>query len=493
MSIRLTNVSFAFPQQTALIQDATLHIEAGVTGIVGPNGAGKSTLLNLIEGRLAPNTGQVACPHQSFARCGQIASQSEVEDFANAWTKSALRWMSLLELEPDDYWRWDELSAGMRRKWQIAAALDARPEVLMLDEPSNHLDIEGRDQLISAVQQFDGICLLVSHDRALLDALATSIVWMEGHVVQYAGNYTAAKMGRDQYHAEQLGQLESLQAERDLAKDKAGVAKSRHASTIHGTNTKSRMTSVKDSDGRSVNAKTRAAMAEAKAGQQSKVAIAAQRASQSKVDSFEYRPKKTYDIEFTPAECPYTWLIDRSGPVRIGSRTLAEDVTLQVGRHDRIWLTGPNGCGKSTLLRDIQRNLPDRIAENTLWLPQNLDEIRTVVADYLAAETDLQPVYNAAAALGLDPSQLHDQAQGTDVSRSPGQSRKAAMAIGLAQSPWLLLMDEPTNDLDVLSIERIENALQAYEGGLLIISHDTRFIETLGCRQFAFPMASESE
>ncbi len=182
-SVRLERLSFAFDDSQPILTGADLHLTEGWTALVGENGAGKTTLLRLLAGELQPAGGRVRllpaaarvllCP-QRVERLGPpvraLAADGEAE---------AHRLRGLLGLEPAGLARWESLSPGERKRWQVGAALRADPDVLLLDEPTNHLDAAGRDLLQGALRGFRGLGLLVSHDRVLLERLATATLRLE--------------------------------------------------------------------------------------------------------------------------------------------------------------------------------------------------------------------------------------------------------------------------------------------------------------------------
>ncbi len=174
-SVSLSGLTFAHQDSVPLIQALDLRLFPGWTGVVGPNGSGKTTLLRLLLRELEPDAGSVVYHPESLVAhlCPQRVSvlTPGIEAFARDLGGSAQRVRGLLELEPRVLERWDVLSPGERKRWQLGAALVAKPALLMLDEPTNHLDAHGRDLLIGALPRFASIGLVVSHDRALLEAL----------------------------------------------------------------------------------------------------------------------------------------------------------------------------------------------------------------------------------------------------------------------------------------------------------------------------------
>ena len=172
-SLHLTNVSFSYSDSVPLLQSVDLQLERGWTGVVGANGAGKTTLLRLAAGELTPETGtvRVVPPDGALSYCPQEVGVCSDDVRALAWAahKQARRLIGELQLVPAELERWDTLSPGERKRWQVAAALAEEPVVLFLDEPTNHLDADARGLLVRTLQRFGGIGLVVSHDRALLE------------------------------------------------------------------------------------------------------------------------------------------------------------------------------------------------------------------------------------------------------------------------------------------------------------------------------------
>jgi len=171
--LRLQDVTFAYDQACSpLFVGLTLHFAAGWTGIVGANGRGKTTLLKLACQELAPGTGQVQC-QGAVVFCAQRTDQKPepLDDFVVASDRLACRLRGRLCIEPDWPQRWSSLSHGERKRAQIAVALWQSPEILALDEPTNHIDAQARALLLRALAEFGGIGLLVSHDEPFLRRL----------------------------------------------------------------------------------------------------------------------------------------------------------------------------------------------------------------------------------------------------------------------------------------------------------------------------------
>src|ERR1700730_2636963 len=248
MFVRVSNLSFSYSDSVAIIRDANFQITNGQTrgwtGIVGPNGAGKTTLMRLIAGELEPSSGSV---HFDGTAAGAILLRQTVEDltheierFAASLDGEAHRLFGELALKPEEIVRWPTLSPGERKRWQVGAALWSDPAVLMLDDPTDHLDSDARDFLIAGLRRFRGIGIVVSHDRAMLDALCSYTVHVDrGTARLWRGSYSAAKRS---WEAEER----EYQAEHERAKQEHRVVLRRLA-------VKRRMVSIAQDEVRAFN------------------------------------------------------------------------------------------------------------------------------------------------------------------------------------------------------------------------------------------------
>src|SRR5262249_33748517 len=177
-SIRIERLAFAYSDLVPLLSDVDLHLTRGFTGVVGANGDGKSTLLGLVAGRLAPSAGRIRLePRDALvALCPQDvdALPPDARELAERGDADAGRWRAVLARGPDQLARWPTLSPGERRRWQLGGALARGPDILLLDEPTNHVDPSCRALLLGALHRFDGLAVVISHDRAVLDELTAA-------------------------------------------------------------------------------------------------------------------------------------------------------------------------------------------------------------------------------------------------------------------------------------------------------------------------------
>ena len=481
-AIRFHDVQLAYDGRAPVLDGVELHLGEGWTGLVGANGAGKTTLLRAAVGALPIAGGAVTRdpPDATVRLCEQRVDEpgEDVLALAAASDRHAMRWLRRLSLDPCQVDRWRTLSAGERKRWQLAGALAAEPDILGLDEPTNHIDAATRAALLEVLRRFRGVGLVVSHDRELLDELCRTTVRIDGgRATSYPGGYGDARALWEAEADARRAERAELDAERKRARRLLGDARRTEESASRAVSSATRMKGPRDSDGRSMGAKNLAAWAAAGAGR----VVARRRRALEDADAraAEHAVEKVrggaIDLAWEPPA--RRWLAALDGvTLRAGTRLVARDVHVAVARDSRVHLAGDNGAGKSTLLAALvaAATIP---RERLLWLPQELDaaEGRALATELAALPAEERGrVGQLAAALGLDPSRA--LASG---SPSPGEVRKLAIARGLAQRVWLVVLDEPTNHLDLPSIERVQAALADYPGALVMATHDAAFARDL--------------
>lgn len=459
-----------------LFADLTLHLAAGWTGIVGANGSGKSTLLQLATGILNPSKGSIRTP-AAAVYCPQRTDDppDRFDEFLQDVGPASQRWKGRLEIAEDYGERWSSLSHGERKRVQIAVALWQEPELLAIDEPTNHLDRHARERIEDALWLYEGVGLLVSHDREMLDRLCRACLFMvPPTVIHRPGGYTAASAIVAQEKSAQQRQreihknaLKNLQQEAVRRKEKAMQA-DRQRSKRH--------LARGDHDGRAKKDRARLSGKDGQAGKLSSQLQGRLDQLQESVDSVKIEKAYTLGIWLPGTGSKRDFLLNMpSGMLPLGDKELTYPA-LAVKPSDRIAITGLNGTGKSTLLRYLLGQLrtePERIT----YIPQEiaLQESQHILADARNLRDDrLGHVMTVVSRLNSRPDRLLYSSE-----PSPGEIRKLLLALGMALEPHIIILDEPTNHLDLESIRCLELALADCPCALVLVSHDRYFLQRL--------------
>jgi ATPase subunit of ABC transporter with duplicated ATPase domains len=477
-SLVFQNILFLYDSSTSpIFEGLSVQFPSGWTGVLGPNGAGKTTLLRLACGELEPVRGAVYSPdHVIYCPQRTDDPPAELDAFLTATDPHASLLYGQLGIEDDWLKRWSTLSHGERKRAQIAVALWQKPNVLALDEPTNHIDLDARNVLITALRSFKGIGLLVSHDRDLLDILCQQCLIVESPTATMRpGGYTqvselarAEKIQARQTYEQAKHEMKKLKKEANRRRQKADQADSKRSKSKLATG---------DSDGRSKIDMARVSGKDGQAGKTLRQMSGRLSQTEQKVTELYVERIKTLGIRFQAEQGRRDFLFRLpEGEIAMGQGRTLRFPELAMRPDDRIALVGPNGAGKSTLLRYLlaQLELP---AEKVISLNQEIDRetARNVIAEiHRLPREDFGRLITAVSCLGSDPQ----RAMSTE-EPSPGELRKMILALGLLQNPFLIIMDEPTNHLDLPSIVCMENALDQCVAGLLLVSHDQRFLQRL--------------
>ncbi len=463
-----------------LFHDLTVQFPTGWSGVVGANGSGKTTLLRLLTGALPPDGGTVrrigAC-----ALCAQEtgAPPDGLDALFSSRDRYAFHLRERLKLTADQPARWHSLSEGERKKLQIAAALFRCPGILCLDEPTNHLDAASRRQLESELRDFRGIGVLVSHDRALLDALCERCLFLgpePGRAVLHAGGVTVGMAEEKQARSTALRQWKQVQGELDRRKQE--LQRRRQKQEEARNRDAKRKAGKRDFDAREkidrarVSGRDRSqndlAGRQARSVERTAARLAATERPRELQPGLRI-PYGRYARQDLLLDLP-----EQALPLAPGRRLLLP--ALRLAPRDRVGVKGANGSGKSTLLRHLVRELKLPPA-GLLYLPQEFtpadtaairERLRTLPRDAYSK------VMNVVASLGSTPERVLAAEH-----CSPGEWRKLFFGLGVLGEISLIVMDEPTNHLDLPSIECLEAALPDCRCALLLVSHDRRFLDRL--------------
>ncbi|AJC59421.1 ABC-F family ATP-binding cassette domain-containing protein [Streptomyces sp. 769] len=521
-----TRTGFDWPDGTPVLDDFQFSVGPGRTGLIGLNGSGKSTLLKLIAGELTPTAGSVkvvgevgylpqhasldthlrvdealgiaatrAALHAIENGDGGPPCSSEVESLGEReehfttvgddWdveerARATLDQLGLHALDLDR--TIGEVSGGESVLLRLSALLLRRPDVLLLDEPTNNLDLPARRRLHDAVSAWSGVLLVVSHDRELLERVDRIADLRGGEVHWYGGNFTAYEqaLAVEQEAAERMVRAagaDVARQRRELADAQVKLARRvRYGDKMYARKREPKIVMNSRKQEAQVSAGKHRALHTERLQEARERLVEATEAVR---DDDEIR----IDLPYTAVPPGRTVLTLTGLRTRYGTRA-----DLEVRGPERIALTGRNGSGKTTLLRTLAGELPPAAGTAEVhvphrFLPQRLDEVLdhdlTVVenvARYAPDATDNR--IRARLARFLFKGARADQQAGT---LSGGERFRAALAaLMLAEpAPQLLLLDEPTNNLDMSSVRRLVTALHSYEGALLVVSHDHRFLREL--------------
>ncbi|MGV9566988.1 ABC-F family ATP-binding cassette domain-containing protein [Streptomyces sp. NPDC003480] len=514
-AITCTALSFSWPDGTSVFDDLQLTIGSGRTGLVGVNGAGKSTLLKLIAGELVPSggtvrvAGEVGCLPQNVTLDTALRVD---EALGIAAKRAALHAIEAGDVAEEHFTAvgddWDveeraeallgelglghigldrtigEVSGGESVLLRLAALLLRRPEVLLLDEPTNNLDLYARRRLYAAVEAWSGVMVVVSHDRELLDLVDQIADLRSGEIVWFGGTFSAYEeaLAIEQEAAERMVRV----AEADFRKQKRELADAQ-VKLARRKRYGQRMWDSKREPKIVMGARKRAAQESAgkhRILHEDRLAEARERldeAAGAVRDDDEIR----VDLPYTAVPPGRSVLTLRDLELTYGARVAG---SLDLHGPERIALIGRNGAGKTTLLRTIAGELEPMSGEVRAhvplrFLPQRLDvlddglTVAQNVARFAPGATDNR--IRARLARFLFRGARADQPAGT---LSGGERFRAALAaLMLAEpAPQLLMLDEPTNNLDMASVRQLTTALESYEGALIVAGHDMPFLESIG-------------
>ena len=514
-SIVLHDLAWAPPGGSPLFSDLTLAFGPERTGLVGRNGVGKTTLLRLIDGRLTPQSGSVTV-HGRLAVLRQTVQVDETETIADLFEArdalavlaraeageadaddlAAADWMlpsrleaalARLRLDVTPETRLAALSGGQRTRAGLAALLFAEPDWLILDEPTNNLDREGRQAVIDLLAEWRSGAVVVSHDRELLETMDAIVELTTLGATRYGGSWSAYRARkaleldaarRDLADADKrltdLARTAQQTAERKARSDRAG-----RATAARGDQPKILLSMRKD-------------RAEDTGGEQSRLAERRREQAEGAATAARERIEILQPLTVTlpPTGLPIAREVLLLEDVTAGyrpDRPVLTDLSFRIAGPERIALTGPNGSGKTTLLSlitgaltptsgSIRRPVPFAMLDQqvavldpTLSIRDNFRRLHATVDENACRAALARFMFRADAALQI----VGDL--------SGGQRLRAGLAcvLGGPTPPPFLILDEPTNHLDIDSIEAVEAGLRAYDGALLVVSHDEAFLEAI--------------
>jgi ATP-binding cassette subfamily F protein uup len=490
------SLEFAIGQQI-LLDKADLQLDPGErVCLVGRNGSGKSTLLSIIASELLPdggeiqldqgvkvasmpqapidatpgttvfqavaegleNAGKLLARYESLAAEGNMDELAKVQEQLEAeggWEFHQRIEHTLSRLQLDGQQTLSELSGGWRRRVALARALVAQPDILLLDEPTNHLDIAAIEWLEQAVLGFEGCVLFITHDRALINKLATRIVLLDrGQLRSYPGNF-------DEY-SRRLEEDLRIEQEQNALFDKRLAEEERWIRTgikARRTRNEGRVRALKRL--REEYAQRRNVQGNARLN----------------LDQGERSGKLVAEL--------------KSVSHGYGDKLLIDRLDLTVSRGDKLALIGPNGVGKTTLLRLIVGELEPNTGSVRQGSKQQIayfDQMRSVLDDNKSV---VDVVGQGRESLTVNGKQKHiisylgdflftaERARSQIRVLSGGERARVILALLFSQPANILVLDEPTNDLDMETLELLEELLTEFDGTVLLVSHDRAFVDNV--------------
>ena len=497
--ITLLDAQLAFGH-VALLDHAGFSLEANErVGLIGRNGAGKSSLLKILGGMEKPDDGSLQV--QAGTRIAYVAQEPNLAPEATVFEAASEGLAAVITIrdqylsgaegldldalqsviEAYDAWNWEQrveetlqrlhldpqaivstLSGGTRKRVALAQALVAQPDVLLLDEPTNHLDLDSIEWLEDLLIAFKGSIVTITHDRSFLNRVATRIVELDrGQLNSYPGNFELYVLQKE----EQLAQEAVINAKADklLAQEEIWIRKGVEA---RRTRSQSRITRLQD---------MRSARAERRNAQGSVNMDVAQGQGSGKVVAELTDVCKSF-----------------------GDRTIVRDFTGTILRGDKIGLLGPNGAGKTTLLKLILGELAadsGKIRQGANLQVAYFDQMRhaldldATLEDFISPGSEWIEIGNqrkhVKSYLGdflFSPARANSPVR----SLSGGERNRLLLARLFARPANVLVLDEPTNDLDIDTLELLEELLQSYDGTVFLVSHDRTFMDNVVTSTLAF-------
>jgi ATP-binding cassette subfamily F protein uup len=493
--ITLLDAQLAFGH-VALLDHASLALETNERiGLIGRNGAGKSSLLKILGGLAHADDGTLQV--QNGVRIAYVPQEPDLNPEHTVFQSAAEGLAAIAQLrdqylsgadgvdldalqsqiEAQDAWNWEQrveetlqrlhldgqalvgsLSGGTRKRVALAQALVLKPDVLLLDEPTNHLDLDSIEWLEDLLIDFKGSVVTITHDRAFLDRIATRIVELDrGHLQSYPGNFAQYLLQKE----EQLQQEAVINAKADklLAQEEVWIRKGVEA---RRTRSQSRIERLK---GLRANREAR------------REALGSVKMDIASGKDSSYQGKIVAELEGVSKA--------------FGAKTIVKNFTGTVLRGDKVGLIGPNGAGKTTLLKmilgeleadsgTIRRGANLQVAyfdqmRHQIDLDATLEDFISPGSEWIEIGGNKKHVKSYLQDFLFSPARAHSPVR----SLSGGERNRLLLARLFARPANVLVLDEPTNDLDIDTLELLEDLLQQYDGTVFLVSHDRTFLDNV--------------
>lgn len=476
--LSLKSVSFTFANPP-LLEEIDLEIGPGEKiGLLGRNGAGKSTLMKLLAGELMPDSGELRraegiriarllqeVPRETTGRIAEVvalgASSGGGPEPAE-WEVSQRVDKILNRMSLDGDLPFESLSSGMKRRVLLAQALVIQPEILLLDEPTNHLDIESIRWLESFLKGYEGTLVFVTHDRVFLQALATRILEVDrGKLFDWECDYATFLKRREQMLAAEEKQNDLF--DKKLAEEERWI---RQGIKARRTRNEGRVRAL----------------------QELRRQRADRREKQGNVRLLAQESERSGQLVLEATDLTFAY----------GDQTIIRPFSTLITRGDKIGIVGPNGAGKTTLLKLLLGELQPTSGHLRLGTKLNIlyfDQLREQINE---EQTVIENVGEGQTTLTINGKQKHIYGYLQDFLFTPERARRPARYLSggernrmllarlFKRESNLLVLDEPTNDLDAETLELLEEMLIEYAGTLFLVSHDRAFLDNVTTSIFAF-------
>lgn len=500
--ITLNDAQLAFGH-VALLDHAQFSLETGERiGLIGRNGAGKSSLLKILGGLAKADDGQLQV--QTGVRISYVAQEPELSPEHTIFESAsagiahviALRDRYLAggegedldtlqsEIEAYDAWNWEQrveetlqrlhldpeavvgtLSGGTKKRVALAQALVTRPDVLLLDEPTNHLDLDAIEWLEGLLVDFKGSVITITHDRSFLDNIATRIVELDrGTLRSYPGNFAQYVLQKEEQMAQEA--VINAKADKLLAQEEIWIRKGVEA---RRTRSQSRIGRLE-------------ALRESRSNRREKLGSVNMDIASGRGDG--YQGKIVAELQN----------VSKS----FGDKLIVKDFSATILRGDKVGLIGPNGAGKTTLLRMILGSLPPdsgsirqggnlQIAyfdqmRNAVDLDATLEDFISPGSEWIEIGNQRKHVKSYLSDFLFSPARAHSPVR----SLSGGERNRLLLARLFARPANVLVLDEPTNDLDIDTLDLLEDLLANYDGTVFLVSHDRTFLDNVVTSTIAY-------
>ncbi|WP_310627535.1 ATP-binding cassette domain-containing protein [Limnohabitans sp.] len=501
--ITLQNAQLAFGH-VALLDHAEFSLEtAERVGLIGRNGAGKSSLLRILGGLEKPDDGDLRV--QQGLRVTYVAQEPQLDSNASVFesvSAGLARVIHLIEqysagegdltamqneIELFDGWNWEQrvqetlhrlhldpdarinaLSGGTLKRVALAQALVTSPDVLLLDEPTNHLDLDSIEWLEQLLIDFKGSIITITHDRSFLDKVATRIVELDrGHLLTYPGNFSQYQLQKEEQAAQEA--VINAKADKLLAGEEVWIRKGVEARRTRSQSRIARLEALR---------KQREARRDA--------------VGRVKLDVASGAPTGKIVAELTEVDKAF------------GGKVIAKNFSATFLRGDKVGLIGPNGAGKSTLLKMILGELEadsGKIRQganlqvayfdqmrNALDMDASLEDFISPGSEWIEIGTQRKHVKSYLDDFLFSPARATSPVR----SLSGGERNRLLLARLFARPANVLVLDEPTNDLDIDTLELLEELLQNYNGTVFIVSHDRTFLDNVATSTLVFEATDDN-